>query len=166
MRWVVYIVAAIALVVFVVILVGAMLPKKHSVSRTVRIALAPDAVYAILSDVAQYPSWRPDLKSLQRLPDKDGRPAWIEETGGMKIPMTFDVLEPRHLVARIDSTALPFGGSWTYRIEGLPGGESSLTIIEDGTVSNVFFRFMSKFVFGHYATMDAFIKNLQARAAR
>ncbi len=163
MRWILYVAAALALVAFLVVAIGALLPKQHSVSRTTRVAMPPDALAALLSDVAQYPTWRPDVKALQRLPDKNGRPAWVEETGGMKIPMTFEHLEPHLLVARIDSTTLPFGGTWTYRIQPLPGNASELTITEDGEVSNVVFRFMSTFVFGHYATMDGFIKNLQAR---
>src|SRR5215831_20533907 len=123
MRWLIYVAGVVALVGIAVIVIGAMLPRKHSVSRTARVPLAPDALYAILSDVSRYPSWRPELKSLQRLPDRNGLPAWIEETGGMKIPMTFDVMQPRFLVARIDTADLPFGGTWSYRIEALPAGE-------------------------------------------
>ena len=33
---------------------------------------------------------------------------------------------------------------------------------EDGEVYNVIFRFMSRFVLGHYATMDGYLRNLQA----
>ena len=58
-----------------------------------------------------------------------------------------------------------FGGTWTYRL--VPSGPGTdLTITEDGEVYNVIFRFMSRFVFGHYATMDAFIRDLQAKAGR
>ena len=39
------------------------------------------------------------------------------------------------------------------------------TITEDGEVYNLIFRFMSRFVFGHTATMDAFLKNLERRPA-
>jgi Polyketide cyclase / dehydrase and lipid transport len=166
MRWILYGAAALAFVAILIVIVGAMLPKAHSVSRTARVALPPAALYALLTDVERYPSWRPDVTSLQRRPDRHGMPAWIEGTGGMTIPMVFEHMEPQLLVARIDSTGLPFGGTWTYRIQPLPGNESALTITEDGEVSNVFFRFMSRFVFGHYATMDAFIRNLQARAAK
>lgn len=149
-----------ATLVFIVVLVGAMLPKGHSVSRTVQVPLEPDALFTRLSDVSRYQSWRPDVSSLQRLPDKHGMPAWIEETGHTKIPMRFERMErPSLLVARIDSNDLPFGGAWTYRIAPSPGG-SQLTITEDGEVSNVIFRFMSRFVFGHYATMDGFLRNL------
>jgi hypothetical protein len=93
-------------------------------------------------------------------------PAWIEESNRMKIPMRFERLEPPSLlVSRIDTDALPFGGTWTYRSAPVPGG-SQLTITEDGEVSNLVFRFVSRFVFGHYATIDGFLKNLQARARR
>jgi hypothetical protein len=165
MRWVLVIGLAVTLLVVVVVAIGAMLPKKHSVSRTARVSMPPDALYALLTDVSQYQSWRKDLKSLERLPDKDGMPAWIEESNGMKIPMRFERMErPSLLVGRIDSTELAFGGTWTYRIAPAPGG-SDLTITEDGEVYNPIFRFMSRFVFGHYATMDAFLRNLHARTS-
>jgi hypothetical protein len=163
MRWILWIGAGLAVVVLIVVVVGAMLPKAHTASRTVRIATPPEALYAVLSDVDRYQSWRPDVKSLQRLADRDGKPAWIEDAGGMKIPLHFERMErPSLLVSRIDGSDLPFGGSWTYQIAPAPGG-SDLTITENGEVSNVVFRFMSRFVFGHHATMDGFIKHLQAR---
>jgi len=39
-------------------------------------------------------------------------------------------------------------------------GATRLTITEDGEVSNVFFRFMSRFVFGHTATLDSYLAAL------
>jgi len=166
MRWILWIVAGLAVVILIVAIVGAMLPKAHVAYRTARVAMPPDALYALLVDVDRYQSWRPDVKSLQRLPDRDGKPAWIEDVGGMKIPLHFEVLQrPSLLMSRIDGTGLPFGGAWAYEIAPAPGG-SNLTITEQGEVSNVFFRFMSRFVFGHYATMDGFIKNLQAKAGQ
>jgi hypothetical protein len=166
MRWIVWIVAGLALLVVIVAIVGALLPKAHSASRTARVALPPDALYALLSDVSQFPAWRPDVTSLQRLPDRDGKPAWIEETNGMKIPMHFERMErPALLVGRIDGSDLAFGGTWTYRIAPAPDG-SDLTITEDGEVYNVIFRFMARFVFGYHATTDGFIRNLQAKVGR
>ena len=166
MRWILWIVAGLAVLILIVAIVGAILPKAHVASRTARIAMPPEALHALLADVDRYQSWRPDVKSLQRLPDRDGKPAWIEDVGGMKIPLHFERLErPAVLVSRIDGANLPFGGAWTYQIVPAQGG-SDLTITENGEVSNVIFRFMSRFVFGHHATMDGFIKNLQARAAQ
>lgn len=163
MRWMLWIGAGVALVGLTVVVVGALLPISHTASRTVRVTLTPDALYGVLSDVDRYQSWRTDVKSLQRLPDRDGKPAWVEDVSGMKIPLHFERMErPSLLVARIDGSDLAFGGAWTYQIAPAPGG-SDLTMTENGEVYNVMFRFMAKFVFGYHATMDGFIKNLQAR---
>src|SRR6187551_1412336 len=55
MGWVVWIAASLVLLGAIVTLVGYRLPQAHSVSRTVRLPLAPDAVYALLIDVDKYP---------------------------------------------------------------------------------------------------------------
>ena len=164
MRWIVWIVAAIAIAGVLIVIIGYALPKGHTATRTARVSAAPDAVYALLTDVDTYPTWRPGVKSLQRHPDREGRPSWTEDAGGMKIPLYFERMErPSLLVARIADPKLPFGGTWTYRITP-SGGGSEVTITEDGEVYNPFFRFMSRFVFGYPATLDAFVKNLEARA--
>jgi hypothetical protein len=104
------------------------------------------------------------VKALTRQPDHEGRPAWTEEVSGMKIPLRFERMErPSLIVARIADANLPFGGTWTYRVAPAAGG-AEVTITEDGEVYNPFFRFMSKFVFGHAATLEEFVKNLEARA--
>jgi hypothetical protein len=75
MRWMLWIVAGLAVLVLIVAIVGAILPKAHVASRTARVAMPPEALYALLADVDRYQSWRPDVKSLQRLPDREGKPA-------------------------------------------------------------------------------------------
>jgi hypothetical protein len=163
MRLAIGIVIALAVVVGLIVLIGSRLPKAHTVTRTTRVKVPPDALFTLLSDVDNYKAWRPDVKKLERLPDRDGRPAWVEEMSTGRIPMFFERMErPSLLVGRIADPTLPFGGTWTYRITPVASG-SELSITEDGEVYNPLFRFMSRFVFGHTATMDAFIKHLQAR---
>lgn len=163
MRWMIWIVAGIAIVGALVGMIGYSLPKEHSATATAKVALPPDAVYLLLADVDRYPTWRPGVKALTRQPDREGRPAWIEEVSGMRIPLYFEKMErPALLIARIADPALPFGGTWTYRIAPAAGG-TEVTITEDGEVSNPFFRFMSRFVFGYQATLNEFVKNLEAR---
>jgi hypothetical protein len=60
---------------------------------------------------------------------------------------------------RIASDDLPFGGTWTYEIAAAEGG-ATLRITEDGFVKNAFFRFMSRFIFGHTATIEQYLKDL------
>jgi hypothetical protein len=80
-------------------------------------------------------------------------------------PSPYEAIEstaPRRLVVRIADPTLPFGGTWTYDIT--PAGQScSLTITEDGEVYNPLFRFVSRFIIGQTATLDAYIKALNAK---
>jgi hypothetical protein len=135
MRWLLYLGAAIAAIGILVVLMGALLPKAHSVSRTARVALPPEALHVLI---------------LQKI------------AGPQEYPLRVERDEPPSLVVtRIVGDKLPFGGTWTYRILPAPGG-SELTITEDGEVFNPIFRFMSRFVFGHSATIDAFLGSLKA----
>lgn len=137
MRWIVYVAVAIVLLGVVVTAIGAMLPKAHSASRTARFALPPEALYAAI---------------VKTLAEPQEYPLRIERNE-----------PPSLLVTRIAGENLPFGGTWTYRIAAAGGG-SELTITEDGEVYNPIFRFMSRFVFGHYASLDAFLATLRARS--
>ena len=90
---------------------------------------------------------------------------WRERAGGDAI--MFEVVESRpheRLEVRIADPDLPFGGTWTYEL--LPETVSTrLRITERGEVYNPVFRFMSRFVFGHAATLDAYLADLRARLA-
>jgi len=108
-----------------------MLPKAHTASRSAAIALPPDALYRLLTEI--------------RFGD---------------VPVRIEREQPPSLLVTRVVEGQPFGGTWTYRIVPAAGG-SQLTITEDGEVYNVVFRFMSRFVFGHFATLDAYIANLQ-----
>jgi hypothetical protein len=57
---------------------------------------------------------------------------------------------------------LPFGGTWVYEI--VPEGDScTLTITEHGKVYNPLFRFVSRFIMGHTATIDSYLAALNAK---
>ena len=60
---------------------------------------------------------------------------------------------------------LLFGGTWTYELTPV-GRATLLRITERGEVYNPVFRVMSRFVFGHTATIDAYLAALGARVAR
>jgi hypothetical protein len=53
----------------------------------------------------------------------------------------------------------PFSGRWEIDIE--PRGSGSIVrITEIGTVSNLFFRFVSRYVIGHTYQMEKYLTNL------
>jgi hypothetical protein len=159
-----WIVGTMVALVTIVVIVGASLPKEHRASATRVVHGAPDAVWALIDDLAAAPAWRSDLKSVERLPDKSGFPAWVEiDRRGHRIPYeTVRRDPPRTLVRRIADPALPFGGTWTINVSHT-NGHASVEIVEDGEVYNPIFRFMSKFIFGHTKTMESYLDALARR---
>jgi len=160
---VVGIVAGVALLPGAIALVGSMLPRGHSASRSVLLKQSPENVYAVVRDFGSAPSWRSDVKLIELEPQPSG-PLHFRETGKngtVNYELTEDV-PARRMVTRILDTDLGYSGKWTYLFAAENGG-TRVTITEDGEVSNVIFRFMSRYVFGQTATMDSYLTSLATR---
>jgi uncharacterized membrane protein len=156
------VIGAIVLLVAVVALVGSSLPKNHKASRSILLHRSPTEVYDVVRDFNSAPSWRSGVKSVEVKTQLNGKTNF-REVGSDTID--YEVTEDvpgRRLVTRILNTDLGYSGKWTY--EFLPEGEGTrVKITEDGEVSNVLFRFMSRYVFGHTATMDSYLTSLAKR---
>ena len=138
MKWIAFVGGGLALVVVIVVAIGAMLPRNHKASRTRRVQRAPAEVWPVL----------------------------MQAMAASDVPV--DVLEsqpPHRLVTRVTEKEKNFGGTWTVVVAAVPGG-SDVTIAEDGWVANPIFRFVSRFVIGHHATMDAILKQVEGKLAR
>jgi hypothetical protein len=55
---------------------------------------------------------------------------------------------------------LPFGGRWEFDITPAGADASRVTITERGWVSNPIFRFVSRYVMGHTASLEAYLRAL------
>ena len=162
MKWVWITLGVIAALIAAAMLIGWLLPETHRASRQATFQTSPETVWALITNVEGFPSWRSDLTSVQRLPERDGRPVWIEEGSNGRITLAVERSEaPRLLVTRIADPDLPFGGTWTYEISPAAGG-STLTITEDGVIYNPFFRVMARFVFGYESTLAAYLRAAEA----
>jgi hypothetical protein len=160
LRITVLVLGAIVVFLLAVIAAGYALPIAHVASRDAQLAVPPDRVFETLSRVEDFPKWRSDVKSVDVLA-RTPRLQWREH--GDNGPMTFEMQRsdpPRQLVTRITDTGLPFGGSWTFLLQP-SGGGTKVTLTENGEVYNPLFRFMSRFVFGHTATIDRYLADLQ-----
>jgi uncharacterized protein YndB with AHSA1/START domain len=160
MRWILTLVAVLATVVAIVVLVGLLLPKEHTARSHATFDAAPDSIWRVLTDVPAFPSWRSDVSRVELLPSSNGHRSW-REIGKHGTIMFEEVAAepPRRLVSRIADPDLPFGGSWTYDVAP-DGNGTRVTITESGVVYNPIFRFMSRYVFGHHATQEAFLRSL------
>lgn len=163
MKWALIIVGSPIALIVVIALVGLALPQSHVASRQVRLNQPPAAVWAVITNVAESPSWRTDVKSIEMRPSKDGHAAWTEHGSSGAIPLAIvEAAPPVRLVTRIDATDLAFGGTWTYELREDRGG-TLITITERGDVYNPIFRTLSRFVLGHTATLDTYLRNLAKR---
>lgn len=162
MFWILVTVGVLIASVIIATAIGSLLPREHIATRTLTLRQPPQSVWRIVTDFASQPQWHPEMIRVERLPDRNGHEIWQEEyPRGMKIPLeTVATESPRHLVRQIASDDLGFGGIWEYSITPTTEGGCQLTVTERGTVSNPLFRFVSKFVFGHTATMEKYLTAL------
>ena len=160
MKWILIVFGVLVGLAALIVLIGWMLPKDHVATRMGRYRQPPEAIWTALTDVDAMPSWREGLKSVKRLPDRNGLPVHVEVTDDGEIPMeTVESNAPRRLVRRISDAKLPFGGTWTFEIAPVAQG-ATLRITENGYVTNPFFRFMARFVFGYTGQMDSVLRSL------
>ena len=161
MKWLLFIAAFLVALVCAVLLVGMTLPQNHTASRSMHVNASPDSLWTLITDVDRYPTWRKNLDSVQRI--EAPQLTWREISGSDRITYEARTSErPGHFVAYIADKGLPFGGSWDYRIEP-EGTGSKLTITENGEVYNPIFRFVSRYLMGHTATIDKYLAALSVK---
>ena len=154
------VVAGIVLLAGIIALIGSRLPKSHSASRSVFLHQSPQQVYAVVRDFTSAPTWRSDVKRID-VHERPGEKVQFREegkNGTVNFELSEDIPSQR-MVTRILDTDLGYSGKWTYVFTPENGG-TRVMITEDGEVSNVLFRFMSRYVFGHTATLDGYLTSL------
>jgi hypothetical protein len=163
MKYLVAVLCVVIVVIAAVVMVGWALPARHRAVREAAVHGTPSALYALITDVQSYPSWRTGVTRVELLPDVDGHRSFREIGRDGSIPYVVEVSDPgRRIVTRIADRHLPFGGTWTYEL--LPAGQTTtLRITEDGEVYNPVFRFVSRFIIGHTVTIDRYLRDVEAK---
>lgn len=158
-RWVLLGGGGLLLAGVVVWVVGSILPVEHRATLTRTIGADVETVWARIDRVDAWAGWRD--AEVEVLADGSVR---VREAGET---LTYSVERPasRVLVTRITSTDLPFGGAWRWSAEATGDGATAVTIVEEGEVYDPFFRFMSRFVFGHRSSMRRVLDALEASFA-
>lgn len=160
MRVALTILGVIVAVVVIVIAIGYALPRQHVATRSMQFNRPPAEVYVAVRDFASFPKWRADVQRVELLGVVSGREQFREH--GSHGVVTYEVVEDvpnEKLVTRIVDRDLGYSGTWTYSIAPADGG-SMLQVTEHGDVPNPLFRFLSRFVFGHTATMERYLEAL------
>lgn len=157
---VVGVIGGLLLLAGIVALIGSRLPKTHVASRSILLRQSPQNVYAVVRDFASAPKWRSDVKQVE-VEESQGGPVYFREVG-KNGTVNYELVEDvpgQRMVTRIRDIDLGYSGQWTYLFAAENGG-TRVTIREDGEVSNVLFRFMSRYIFGHTATIDSYLTSL------
>lgn len=164
MKWVLILVGGLAALVALMAIVGALLPRDHVAGASITTRQPPDSVWKVIRDLGGVTQWWTEMKTSVRTPDKDGHERWEQEVGGFKMALLVESEEPpRRLVTRIDSPpGASFGGAWTYEVAPTPDG-SRVTVTERGWIANPVFRFMSRFMFGYYGSVEKYLRALATR---
>lgn len=159
---IVSLIALLALVAGVIALLGSRLPEKHVASKSILLRQSPQDVYAVVRDFGSATTWRSDVERIEIT--SAGGPVRFREVG-KNGTVNYELVEDipgQKMLTRILDTDLGYSGQWTYTFAAENGG-TRVTIREDGEVSNVLFRFMSRYVFGHTATIDSYLTSLEKR---
>jgi hypothetical protein len=135
MKWILIAISGLAALVALAAIIGATLPRNHVASRSLTLRRPPQEIWHVI----------------------------MQATAASSVPV--DLVEsdpPRRQVTRVKDTEKNFGGTWTITITPTASG-GTLTITEEGWVGNPIFRFVSRYVMGHHATIDGMLKDVAKR---
>jgi uncharacterized protein YndB with AHSA1/START domain len=132
MKWLLIVGGVVVGLIALVAIIGALLPRGHTASKSTVINKPPEVLWQAMTDSAAFPQWRSDVTKVEILPDRNGHKVWCED--GKNGKMTLETIEsdpPILLVLKIADPDLPFGGTWTYKLEPVAAG-CRVTITEEG----------------------------------
>jgi len=164
MKWVLIVSGGLAALVALMALIGAFVVRDHRATSTISLRQAPDSVWKVVRDIGGAPAWFSAMEKSERLPDRDGHEVWHQKMSGFDVPIiVLESAPPERLVTQIDPAAGgAFGGTWTYELAPDSRG-TRISVTEAGWISNPIFRFMSRFLFGYYGSLDKYLKALGTR---
>ena len=166
MKWVLIVVGCIAGLIALLALIGLFVPREHRATSTVVLHQPPDSVWKVVRDFSGITAWWPEIKSSERLPDRNGQEVWRQKMSGFDVPLVItESAPPWRLVTTIDAgSGAAFGGTWTYELTPDSAAEGTrISVTEAGWIGNPIFRTLSRFVFGYYGTLDGYLKALGKR---
>lgn len=126
-----------AVVFAALLLAGRMLPAEHEVRMTFDMQLGADEVWRRLADFEHMPMAGRMARSVARLPDEKGLPAWEEDLGATKVSVrTIQCEQGRKLVRSMADAKLPLQATWSAEVEPRSSGRTRVTLTNRTTVAD------------------------------
>lgn len=158
-KWILKIGALIIVLGAAVYGIGSFLPEAHQATGETVIDAPPEVVWETITDASEYAGWRSDVDEVTGVSGTTGTRGWTEVPSGLSFSTV--IYQPGILWrVRIANEGLPFGGSWSYRLTP-EGGGTRLAITEDGAVYSPIYRFVSRFIIGHDATIRRYLSDVE-----
>lgn len=136
------------------------IPTHQTHTRTTTLKQTPEAVFALLTDLPNFPKWSRNMVKIEMLPPIDGKEATRQTFKGdmLMTIITSESAPPKHLVRSMGDVGGPFEGSWTYDITPTPDG-AQIVLTEQMTMNNTFFRLMAR-LFGQTKYIDEHLEDM------
>lgn len=123
-------------------------------------------MWAIITDYANMTAWWHAVKGIRMETRPNGEVwTWNKDSHGNEIAFrTKEEQAPAKLVREIMGDDLPFGGTWTFELTE-EGGQTRLTVTENGFVKPPLFRAIMQYFIRSDKTLKDFAANLEKRVA-
>ena len=150
----------LAVLAGVLFAIGLSLPKTHRAESRLTLEKPPAEVWTVIRNPAALVGTWSDLKSSRQVQGAGGREVWEQNAGGFDMRLIIESSNPpSRLVTRIDADEkAAFGGTWTYTLTPAGNG-TTVSIVEDGFVTNPLFRVMMALM-GKHRTLDGYLRAL------
>ncbi|HVM60114.1 MAG TPA: SRPBCC family protein [Verrucomicrobiae bacterium] len=142
MKWLLIILGIFAVMIVGLLVLGLLQPARHSVTRSIRLKLKPETVFAALANFEDLPKWSTTVLKVERLPDRDGKPVAriTMKWGHMEMVMTqLERTPPIRLVVSAAQESGATLGTWTYELASESDG-CRVSLTEQGEMKNPFYR--------------------------
>jgi hypothetical protein len=145
-------------------LVGCFLRRYHVAARSLLSVQPVEEVWKVISDFPATPSWHPEIKKVEPVPDARGRAVWREtdRRGYSVLLETVTSEPPRRLVRAIADEDGPFSGQWELDLVPAETG-CWITLTERGQVANPFFRFMFRLFMSTTLYIEMYLRALAVK---
>ena len=132
--------ALCALAVFVMVVIGAGLASRHTITRRMSYPAPPERVWSALLSIRQLPVDRSDLRAVDQ--GTATPPPEAIEVAGTPVRIEIETFHPpRELVVRTAEPDVSYGGTWTFVLEIETAQFTRLTVTEDAEVRGRLLRF-------------------------
>jgi uncharacterized protein YndB with AHSA1/START domain len=147
--------AALALLVALVLLVGWLLPATREGRAETTIAAPPDLVLAAIADVEAQPDWR-DIGTVTRT-----ETGWVERTArGERIEFVAEEMTVERVNLRFTSDA-GYSGEWQATLVPVDGG-TQISVLERATVPSPVGRNIARLMFDPTEFAQTYLAALKA----